>query len=94
MPEVDYAIIVDVSVEVVEINENSNVKDIVLQATWTMQKIISEKSLVLFKRPYSILRPDVTHIGVMDFKNAEKLIKTGESEALKRIDKIKVDIKQ
>jgi NTE family protein len=93
LPEVDYAIIIDVSSQDMEINQDSNIKDLVLQSTWTMQKIIAEKSIESYKKPYIILKPDVTRIGVLDFKNSERIIKTGEEEALKRIDKIKEDLK-
>lgn len=91
--DIDYAIIIDVSSETKDINDNSNIKDIILQSTWIMQKVIVEKSLVLFKKPYALIRPDVSKVGVMSFKDAEKLIKTGELEALKHISKIIADIR-
>ena len=94
LPAVDYAIIVDVSSEIIDIDEDSNMKDIILQSTLLMQKTIVDKSLNEYHGKYTIIRPDVSRIGVLQFKNAENLIKIGEDAALKVIDKIKEDLKE
>src|SRR3989339_467534 len=92
LPDVDFAIIVDVSSEVRDIDEESNIKDIVIQSTLIMQKVIVEKSLQQFRKKYVVIAPDVKNVGVLDFKDAEKLIDIGENFALKVIDKIKDQI--
>jgi NTE family protein len=94
LTNVDYLIMVDVSRQHVKINEDSNFKDIVLQATWTMQKAITEKSLRACKIPYTIIMPDVHHHGVLAFDDLIGLVKKGELEAEKSMVKIKKDIDQ
>jgi NTE family protein len=92
LTKVDYLIMIDVSRQHIKINANSNFKDIVLQATWTMQKAITEKSLRAWKTPYTIIMPDVNHHGVLEFEDLTELVKKGEQEAEKYIRKIKRDI--
>ncbi|MGV8141467.1 MAG: patatin-like phospholipase family protein [Candidatus Woesearchaeota archaeon] len=92
LTKVDYLIMIDVSRQNVKIDTDSNFKDIVLQATWTMQKAITEKSLRSCNLPYTIIMPDVHHHGVLEFNDLNALIKAGEMEAEKKIGKIKRDI--
>jgi NTE family protein len=93
LTNVDYLIMIDVSRQHVKIDEDSNFKDIVLQATWTMQKSITEKSLRACKIPYTIIMPDVHHHGVLEFEDLTELVKQGELETEKCVAKIIKDIK-
>jgi hypothetical protein len=83
---------IDVSEQNIKIDEDSNFKDIVLQATLTMQKIIVEKSLGTCSLPYTLIKPDVDYHGVLEFDDISELSKKGEIEANTRIEKIKKDI--
>ncbi|MGV8151084.1 MAG: patatin-like phospholipase family protein [Candidatus Woesearchaeota archaeon] len=95
LPEVDYTIIIDVSYEKIDINEDSNMKDTIIQATLIMQKTIVDKSLERYKKQkYTLIRPDVSKVGVLQFKNAEKIIKYGEEAAEKVIDEIRKEIEK
>ena len=91
---VDYLIIIDVSKETHKIDEDSNIKDIVLQSTLAMQRTIVEKTLESCKIPYTIITPDVESHGVLNFEDITDLTKKGETSATKCIDKIKKDIKE
>lgn len=88
----DYLIMIDVSKQNIKINQNSNFKDIVLQATLAMQRTIVEKSLEGCSIPYTIIRPDVEYHGVLEFDDLLEVMKKGEEEAKKSIEKIKQDI--
>jgi len=46
--------------------------------------VIVEKSLQQFRKKYVVIAPDVKNVGVLDFKDAEKLIDIGENFALLR----------
>jgi NTE family protein len=92
LAKVDYIIMIDVSVQNIKINEDSNFKDIVLQATLAMQKTIVEKSLETCGIPYVLIRPEVEYHGVLEFDDLIELTKKGELEAQKHIEKIKRDI--
>jgi NTE family protein len=92
LTKVDYLIMIDVSRQHVKINADSNFKDIVLQATWTMQKAITEKSLTTCNIPYTIITPEVHYHGVLEFDDLTELMKKGELETEKHISKIKRDI--
>lgn len=94
MRDVDYIIMVDVSQENIKITEDSNFKDIVLQATLTMQKVIVEKSLETCSIPYTLIRPKVEYHGVLEFDDLTELMKAGEEEAEKYIEEIKRHISE
>ncbi|HYD03967.1 MAG TPA: patatin-like phospholipase family protein [Alphaproteobacteria bacterium] len=89
---VDYLIMIDVSKQKVKIDENSNFKDVVLQAAFTMQNTIVEKCLENCSLPYTLIRPEVESHGVLEFDDLINLMKKGEEEAEKYIEKIKSDI--
>ena len=89
---VDYIIMIDVSKQNIKIDEESNFKDVILQATLTMQKIIGTKSLESCSLPYTLIKPDVEYHGVLEFDDITELSKKGEIEANKHIEKIKKDI--
>jgi len=91
---VDYLIIIDVSKESIKITQDSNFKDIVVQATLTMQRIIVDKSLETCSRPYTLIQPEVEHHGILDFDDLLELTKKGEIEAEKHIAKILQDISE
>lgn len=90
--EVDYMIMVDVSKQNIKINEDSNFKDIVLQATLAMQRTIVDKSLESCSIPYTVISPEVEYHGILEFDDLAELTKKGELEAQKHIEKIKRDI--
>jgi NTE family protein len=92
--QVDYLILVDVSRESLKITSESNFKDIIVQSTLAMQKVIVEKSLETCAIPYTIIRPDVEYHGVLEFDDLTELTKKGEIEAEKHIAKIKKDIEE
>ena len=92
LTDIDYLILIDVSEQNIKIDEDSNFKDIVLQATLTMQKVIVEKSLEGCSIPYTLIRPDVEYHGVLEFDDIADLSKKGEIETNKHIEKIKKDI--
>jgi NTE family protein len=89
---VDYIIMIDVSKQNIKINEESNFKDIVLQATLVMQRKIVEKSLESCSIPYILIQPEVEYHGVLEFDDLIELTNKGELEAQKHIEKIKRDI--
>jgi NTE family protein len=91
---VDYIIMIDVSKQNIKIDENSNFKDIVLQATLAMQRKIVEKTLESCSIPYSLIEPDVQYHGILEFDDLSELTKKGELEAEKCIEKIKRDIEE
>ena len=90
--EVDYIIMIDVSKQSIKIDENSNFKDIILQSSWAMQKIIVDKRVETCKIPYVIIKPEIESHGVLEFNDLPELTIIGEKEAEKQIDKIKKDI--
>jgi NTE family protein len=90
--DVDYIIMIDVSKQNIKITEDSNFKDIVLQATLAMQKTIVDKSLKSCKIPYTIIRPEVEYHGVLEFDYLTELMNKGENEAKKHIKKIQSEI--
>jgi NTE family protein len=90
--DVDYIIMIDVSKQSIKIDENSNFKDIILQSTWAMQKIIVDKRVETCKTPYIIIKPEIESHGVLEFDDLSELTDMGEKEAEKQIDKIKKDI--
>jgi NTE family protein len=92
LTDVDYLILVDVSKQNIKINEDSNFKDVVLQASLTMQRVIVEKSLEGCSVPYTLIKPDIEYHGVMEFDDLTELMKKGEIEANKHIEKIKKEI--
>jgi NTE family protein len=89
---VDYIIMIDVSKQNIKIDEESNFKDVVLQATLTMQRKIVEKSLESCSIPYTLIQPEVEYHGVLEFDDITELVKKGELEAEKHIAKIQRDI--
>lgn len=94
LEEMDYLVIVDVSEEDKKITEDSNFKDIVIQSTLIMQKTIVENVLKQCKIKYTIIKPKLTDIPVLSFKQSPNLISKGEEEAEKMIDEIKKDISE
>jgi len=92
LTDADYLIMIDVSEENIKIDEESNFKDIVLQATLAMQRVIVEKSLDGCRTPYTVIRPEVDYHGVLEFDDVSDLSKKGEIEANKHIEKIQKDI--
>jgi len=91
---VDYLIIIDVSKESIKITQDSNFKDIVVQATLAMQRVIVDKSLETCSRPYTLIQPDVEYHGILEFDDLQELTKKGEEEAEKQIEKILKDISE
>jgi len=89
---VDYIIMIDVSKQNIKITEESNFKDVVLQATLAMQRKIVEKSLESCSIPYTLIQPEVEYHGILEFDDIAELVKKGELEAEKHIAKIKRDI--
>jgi NTE family protein len=89
---VDYIIMIDVSRQNIKINENSNFKDLVLQATLAMQRKIVEKSLESCSIPYTLIQPEVEYNGILEFEDLPELTKKGELEAEKHIAKIQRDL--
>jgi NTE family protein len=90
--KVDYIIMIDVSKQNIKITENSNFKDLVLQATLTMQGTIVDKGLESCNTPYTIIRPEVEYHGILEFDDLAELTKKGEVEAEKQIEKIEKDL--
>jgi NTE family protein len=91
---VDYIIMIDVSKESVKITEDSNFKDIVVQSTLAMQRVIVDKSLETCSRPYTLIQPEVEYHGILEFDDLQELTKKGEEEAEKKIAKILQDISE
>ena len=89
---VDYIIMIDVSKQNIKITEESNFKDVVLQATLAMQRKIVEKSLESCSIPYTLIQPEVEYHGILEFDDLAELTKKGELEAERHIEKIKRDI--
>jgi predicted acylesterase/phospholipase RssA len=92
LDNVDYIIMIDVSKQSIKIDENSNFKDIILQSTWAMQKIIVDNGIKTCKIPYIVIKPEIESHGVLEFDDLPELTDIGEKEAEKQIDKIKKDI--
>jgi len=90
--DVDYIIMIDVSKQNIKITENSNFKDLVLQATLTMQRTIVDRSLESCNKPYTVIRPEVEYHGVLEFDDLIELMKKGELEAERHIAKIQRDL--
>lgn len=90
----DYLILVDVSEEKKDIDENSNLKDIIIQSTLIMQKKLVENKIKECKTKYIIIKPDLKKVPVLDFKQSPKFITIGEKEAQKQIEKILKDIEK
>jgi len=90
--DVDYLIMIDVSKESIKITSESNFKDIVVQATLAMQRVIVDKSLETCSRPYTLIQPNVEYHGILEFDDLQELTKKGEEEAEKMIGKIIQDI--
>lgn len=90
----DYLILVDVSEEDKDIDEESNIKDIVIQSTLIMQKKLVENKVKECKTKYIIIKPDLNKVPILAFKQSPKLIEVGEKEAEKCIEKIKKDISE
>ncbi|MGV8086011.1 MAG: patatin-like phospholipase family protein [Candidatus Woesearchaeota archaeon] len=94
LKDVDYIIMVDVSKQNITITEDSNFKDIILQSTWTMQKIIVDEKIETCKTPYIIIRPEIESHGVLEFNDLSELTDSGEKEAKKHIERIKKEIEE
>jgi len=92
LSNVDYLIMIDVSRQNIKITEDSNFKDIVLQATLAMQNTIVNKDLESCSIPYTLIRPEVDYHGVLEFDDLTELTKKGEEEAKKFIEKIMRDL--
>jgi len=90
----DYLILVDVSEENKNIDEESNLKDVIIQSTLIMQKKLVENKIKECKTKYAIIKPDLKNIPILDFKQSPKLITIGEKEAEKHIERIKRDIEK
>ncbi|MEM4711080.1 MAG: patatin-like phospholipase family protein [Candidatus Woesearchaeota archaeon] len=89
LKDMDFLILVDVSEEKKQITENSNIKDIMMQSVFIMQKRIVEKAIENCKSRYILIRPKIENVFVLDFKKAPNLVPIGEKEAKKQIKKIK-----
>jgi len=94
LKDIDYIIMIDVSKQNIKIDEDSNFKDIILQATWAMQKIIVDKRVEDCKIPYIIIKPEIESHGVLEFDDLPELTDSGEKEAEKHIERIKKEIEQ
>lgn len=94
LENMDYLVMVDVSEENKDITEDSNLKDVIIQSTLIMQKTLVENKLKTCKIKYSIIRPRITNISVLSFKQSPNLISKGEQEAENIIEKIKKDISE
>jgi NTE family protein len=90
----DHLILVDVSEEDKSIDEESNLKDIIIQSTLIMQKKLVEYRVKACKIKYTLIKPKLTNIPTLSFKNTPGLISIGEQEAEKQIERIKKDIKE
>lgn len=94
LKDIDYLIMVDVSKQNIKIDEESNFKDIILQSTWAMQKIIVDKRLEECKIPYILIKPEIESHGVLEFDDLPELTIIGEKETEKQIEIIKKDIEE
>jgi NTE family protein len=94
IPDADYLILVDVSEEDKRINEESNMKDVVIQATLIMQKAIVEKDIVNCNKKHILIRPNLSYRGLFDFDHPKDVIDLGEKEGIKHVEQIKKDIEE
>ena len=92
LKDMDYLILVDVSVQKVKITENSNFKDVLFQSIGIMQGFMGRTNLKDLKTPYILIEPKVSERNEFDFKNVADTIKEGEKAASVVIEKIKQDI--
>lgn len=90
----DYLILVDVSEEDKSIDEESNLKDVIIQSTLIMQKKLVEYRINSCKTKYTLIKPKLMNIPTLSFKNTPGLISIGEQEAEKHIDDIKKNISE
>lgn len=89
---VDYLIIVDVSESEVDITARSNAKDILIKAIAITQGKIVEQQLKECHKKYTLIKPELHNVTIIDFKNTKELIKAGEKAASASIGQIKKDI--
>jgi NTE family protein len=88
----DYLILVDVSVQKIKIDTNSNFKDVLFQSLAIMQGNIVRTNLKELKSPFVLIEPQVYERNEFDFKNVSDAIKEGEKAAESIIGRIKDDI--